>query len=661
MAVINDKELNAYRDLVKPPDRFEDGFGWKTLLGSTFVAVVMLPAAMFMSLSIGENIGPAAKWVTVLLFLEMAKRARTGLKNSEVFVLFAIVGTLISGPMQELFFRQFLVQSEAARSFGLSDAFPSWYAPTQAEVLDRRTFMTWEWLGPIALLFVSTVVQRLDSLVLGYGLFRLTSDIEKLPFPLAPMGAAGVMALSEDQSGTEGWRWRVFSIGAAFGLVLMFLYAAVPVISTAIGFTEPFRIFPIPWLDTTSNTEGFLRATATGLSFDPTHFFLGMALPFFGVLGAFIGVVITLIANPILHAHGFLPSWTPGMKTVQVLFSNSMDFYLSFGIGLSAAIALIGIWQCIKAFRTTRQPSMDRAAAIAKQVEVGGSGRGDIRTWLVVATYVLSSVFYIVLCGFLLDWDFKGSALLWVLIFFAFVYTPLVSYVTARLEGLAGQAVDLPFVREAAFILSGYKGIEVWLLPIPMHNYGAHDTVQYRTAELVGCSFRSIWKLTAVSIPLIFVLSLLYGSFIWSLNPIPSPVYPYAQEIWDLQAKNRCLVMSSTVSGYSPFLESLHWEYIVAGGGLGLIVYSGLAALGLPLLLIYGVVKGLNQSIPQSLVTEMAGALFGRYVMARRFGEDRWRQYAPVLFAGFSCGGGLIMMFAAGTKFLSASVFQLTY
>jgi hypothetical protein len=196
---------------------------------------------------------------------------------------------------------------------------------------------------------------------------------------------------------------------------------------------------------------------------------------------------------------------------------------------------------------------------------------------------------------------------------------------------------------------------------VPMHNCGAHDTVQYRTAELIGCSFRSIWKLTAVSIPLIFILSIVYGNFIWSLGPIPSPIYPYAQEIWELNAMNRCLVFSSTTAGYSPFLEALRLDYIVAGSGLALATYGGLSALGLPVLFVYGMVKGLGQSIPQSLIAEFLGALFGRYVMAPRFGHDRWRQYAPVLFAGFSCGGGLIMMLAAGAKFLSASVFQLSY
>ena len=94
---------------------------------------------------------------------------------------------------------------------------------------------------------------------------------------------------------------------------------------------------------------------------------------------------------------------------------------------------------------------------------------------------------------------------------------------------------------------------------------------------------------------------------------------------------------------------------------LGLITYMGLAAFGLPVLLLYGTVKGLGQSMPQMVVTQMIGALFGRYVMAKKFGPDRWRQYSVVLFAGFSCGVGLVMMFATGIKFLSSSVFQLVY
>ena len=81
----------------------------------------------------------------------------------------------------------------------------------------------------------------------------------------------------------------------------------------------------------------------------------------------------------------------------------------------------------------------------------------------------------------------------------------LLSYVTARLEGVAGQVIALPMVKEVSFILSGYKGIDIWLVPLPFYNNYGTDVVGYRVAELVGCSFRSIWKMTAVTLPLVFV------------------------------------------------------------------------------------------------------------------------------------------------------------
>lgn len=657
--LLGDRELNAYRDLVRAPGTFEEAFGWRAILGALFVGVVMLPASMYMGIALGgDTIGEAAKWVTVILFIEMAKRARSALRPAEIFILFAMVGTLVGSPLQGFFWRQFFVQSEAARGFGLSDQFPAWYAPSDPAVLDQRSFLMWEWALPLALLFIGQVISRIDSLVLGYGLFRIASDVEKLPFPIAPLNAAGVQALSENQGGKDGWRWRCFSIGAALGLVLTFLVVGLPIFSTALGMREPLMLVPFPWLDTSSQTETLFPATATGISFDMGNFFLGMALPFFGVLGAFIALVITCIANPLLLKAGILHSWKPGMSTVDIMFKNSVDFYLSFGIGLGLAVAAIGLWQCIATLRAGRQPSFDAAAASAVQVKL--KGRGDIRTVTVIATYLLSSGFYIVLCGWLLDWNFRGSALLWVLLFFALIYTPFVSYVTARLEGLAGQALDLPYIREAAFIFSGFKGIEVWLLPIPMGNYG-HDVVNYRVAELVGCSFRSIWKLALFSTPLVFVLSVLYAQFIWALGPIPGPQYPYAQQLWELFARNECFKMSSTVSGFSPFMESINVGYIAAGGAVGLASYAGLASFGLPVLLLYGVVKGLGGSMPQFLLTQFAGALFGRYVMARRFGDQRWREYAVVLYAGYACGAGLLMMLATGVRFLSAAVFQLSY
>ena len=665
--ILRDKELSQYRDLVKPPGYFEDGFTWRTLMGTLFVALVMLPASMYMHLMIGEvSLAPAAQWVTVILFLEMAKRARSFLKPAEILILQAMIVIFVGqSPIEGFFWKQYIVQSDAARSFGLDNAFPDWFAPTSQEVLDSRDFFRMEWFIPLALLLVTMVVGRIDSLILGYGLFRVSSDIEKLPFPMAPIQAAGILALSDNSMGRDGWRWRCFSIASAIGMLFAVVYVAVPTITSTL-LKEPFQILPIPWLDTTTDTEKVLPATATGISFDMANFFAGMAFPFFAVLGSFVGLVVTLVANPILHDNGLLETWKPGMSTVQTMFANNVDFYLSFGIGLSLAVALIGFYQIFATIRARSKPGFDTVAE-AKPLKVKGVTRGDVKAPIVIFTYLLSSIFYILLSGWLLDWnwygdgDGSGFGLFWVLIFFAVIYVPFISYVTARLEGLVGQVLAIPFIKEAAFIMSGYKGLYIWLLPIPLtHNYGV-DTVQYRVAELVGCSFRSIWKMNFITLPVVFVFSMVYGQFIWSLAPIPSAQYPYAMEMWDFHARNQCLVWSSTNTGYSPFMDAIKPGVIAVGTGLGVVTYMTMAAFGWPVMLLYGTVKGLGQTMPQFLITQMAGAMFGRYVMAPKFGADRWREYSVVLFAGFGCGMGLVMMFATGIRFLASSVYQLAY
>jgi hypothetical protein len=658
--LLQDEELNSYRDLVQAPGYFEEGFTWRAILGTLFVALVMLPAAMYMHLMIGGGIGPAAQWVTVILFLEMAKRARSFLRPAEIYILFGLIGVIVGhSPAEGFFWRQYLVQSDAVQSFGLTDQFPSWYAPSNPAVLDQRTFFHAAWVIPLLILFLQQVVDRLDSMVLGYGLFRIASDVERLPFPMATMGASGILAVTEDATDRQGWRWRCFSLASAMGMVFGFIYVGIPTITSTFMDT-PFQILPIPWLETSPLTEKWFPATATGFCFDAGNFFVGMALPFFAVVGAFVGMIITLILNPYLYDWGILKTWQPGETTVQILFENNLDFYLSFGIGISLTIFILGVYQIIQGLRMKKVTILDGAPKTMQAAPTRGVRRGDIRPVFIIGMYLFSSTFYILLCGILLDWRFSGHYFLVVLLFFALVYIPLISYVTARLEGLAGQVLALPMIREIAFILSRYKGIEIWLLPVPLTaNYGV-ATVNYRIAELVGCSFRSYWK-TIVVVPVIFLCSLIYGNFIWSLDPIPSAPYPFAMEMWDLHARNQLLTISATNDGFSPFMFALRWQHITLGAVAGLGTYMLLAFFGLPILLLYGTVKGLGQSTPQMLITQFAGALFGRFVMETRFGTKRWRQYTLVLSAGFSCGTGLMMMLATGVKFLKSAVFHAPF
>jgi hypothetical protein len=223
---------------------------------------------------------------------------------------------------------------------------------------------------------------------------------------------------------------------------------------------------------------------------------------------------------------------------------------------------------------------------------------------------VFSTLAYVGLCVWLVPtfpWIFFLG--------YGFVYTPIVSYITARMEGIAGQFVSLPLVREASFIAGarffGYQGIEIWYAPIPIHNYG-EATVHFRQIELTGTSIRGIIKAEIVVFPVVMIASLLFSQFIWRLAPIPSSNYPYAQELWHLQALNTLLMQTSTLEGNALFYQALNGAYVTAGIGWGDRLYPA-ESVRIARLLIYGVVRGLGQSTPHGLILEVIGAFWDAF------------------------------------------------
>jgi len=649
-----DRELALFRNLMEVPDVFEEGFSWSSLLAGFFVGLIMVPGSIYMGLLAGQGIGPAASWVTVILFLEMAKRAHRSLRQAQIFTLFYIAGAAVAVPFQGLLFSQFFVQSQAAIGQGMVDQIPIWYAPTDPKILATRDFFQKAWMPAIGLILFQNLMSRLDNAILGYGLFKVASDIEKLPFPMAPIGAQGLMALADDlavkKSAATSWRWRAFSIGGAIGLLFGFLYLGLPTLSSAL-LGKTISMFPIPFADWTGRTQDILPAVATGLSFDLGQFILGMVMPFWAIVGAASGLLIMMILNPLLYRHNVLVSWRPGDGTVETLFKNTVDFFFSFGIGISLAIAVIGILAIIASTRKRKT-----AAAQGPRIS-GAASRGDISLKLVCLVYVASTILYILVCGYLIDWH-KGVMI--VLVIYGALYTPIISYVTARLEGMVGQALSIPLVREAGLILSGYQGIAVWFIPMPLHNYGV-QTVFYRQAELTGTRFTSIWKSEALIVPFVILCGIFFAQFIWSLAPIPSENYPFTVAMWELQARNQALLYSATTGGYSQFKEAFNPIYIGIGLSTGMVIFFILKLVSAPIFLLYGLVQGLNQSMPHSLVPQFLGCLLGRFYFQRKFGEKLWRQYIPVISAGFFCGMGLITVFCIGIMFLSKSVFKMPF
>jgi len=397
----------------------------------------------------------------------------------------------------------------------------------------------------------------------------------------------------------------------------------------------------------------------TGIVIDLGLILLGFVIPFWAVVGAALSALITFVLNPILYHSGVLTTWQPGMDTVNTLVSNNVDFYFSLGIGMALGLALVSIVQTIRqvriSLRESKQDAAERGVTGRRQKRTIGeppAGRGDWPAWLCLAGYAISAGATVALCKWLVP-----SFSVFFLVMFAFFYTPLVSYLNAPNSGIAGQHVDIPFVREAFILLSGVRGAEAWLAPLPIENYGG-VAQEMRTFELTGTRLTSQVKAWLLTTPLVFLLSLLFWSFLWHDGPIPSDLFPYAQKMWDLQARNQMILWTATTG--EPGVETLfdqswHPTYVAGGAAFTILLFVGLSAANLPTMLVYGLVRGLGQ-VPHGLLLEFAGAIFARAYLHRRFGRKLFQQMAPVLLAGYLSDVGLIAMFAVAFRLIGAGI-----
>lgn len=666
-----DEELALYRDLVDVPTTFENGFTWTSVFGALFCGLLMFPGAIYLGLLSGLGMSAAATWVTVIVFSEITRRALKAMTKQEMVILLMVAGAMIGGsavipggPFGQLIWRQFLVTSDAVKDAGLYGQFPSWYAPSpDSTAITERSFLHSDWTVPIALLLFMTVIGFVKHWTLGYALFRLTSDVEKLPFPMAPVGAQGCTALCEGEKGERTWRWTTFSIGTVLGLSFGVIHVGVPAITSAF-LEKPIMIIPIPWFELTTVTQSFLPATATGIIFDLGLILLGFVIPFWAVVGAAFSVVLTFILNPILYHAGVLTTWRPGMDTINTTISNQIDFYFSANIGIALGIAACSFFQTIKQLRVSiremREKNREHAASGEEKESIWTppKGRGDWPLSWCFAGYFVAATAMITLCKILVP----GFPLFF-LILFAFFYTPLSSYLDARINGIAGQHVTIPFVREAFILLSGAKGVTPWIAPIPIENYGAMPG-GLRVLELTGTKFTSKIKAWCLTTPLVFILSFVFWSFLWQDAPIPSDLYPYAQKIWDLRAKSTMIMWTATTGSEGTvtlFDRSFHPEFLGVGFAFSTIMFTVLSIMKWPTMLIYGMARGLGEGLPHGLLLELAGALIARGYFHKKFGKKRFLQIAPILLAGYFVGTGLIGMAAVAIRLITSAISQAPF
>ncbi|MEX2387525.1 MAG: hypothetical protein WD534_06570, partial [Phycisphaeraceae bacterium] len=134
----------------------------------------------------------------------------------------------------------------------------------------------------------------------------------------------------------------------------------------------------------------------------------------------------------------------------------------------------------------------------------------------------------------------------------------------------------------------------------------------------------------------------------------------YAQEWWEVTAAQQSIVFSSTLGGFTEFEQAFNASYILWGLVIGGVTFATFSWIGAPIFLVYGIVRGLGQTLPFAIIPQFLGALIGRYYFQKKLGL-MWRQYIPVVAAGFACGMGLIATLGIGFTFLAKAVFELPY
>jgi hypothetical protein len=127
------------------------------------------------------------------------------------------------------------------------------------------------------------------------------------------------------------------------------------------------------------------------------------------------------------------------------------------------------------------------------------------------------------------------------------------------------------------------------------------------------------------------------------------------QKFWPMHAQMKALWASAMQEGQSLLLDALKPGVILGAFALATSAFAGFAALGISAQYLYGAIGAVN-GYPHTAVMIFIGACVGRYVLAKKFGRERWQNFAPILAVGFGAGMGLVGMLAIAVNFLWAAI-----
>jgi len=640
------------------------GFTWRVVLAIVYGVLVFEPAAIWLNLVAGLSpwtIVNAAEYTTLLLFTTIAVIMGAKLTRQEAFILFSNVGTTVSESLFGINFilAWYIATSELARSFGLHGLIPEWYAPSTPDI--PRTLFQAVFVPPLMVAIASALLTKGMDLSLAYVLYRLYYVEEKLPFPGARVWAESSIVLAEKSV----WRdkARLMTVVAVFS-------ALYSILLYGIWFTTGVQLLPVPWADATRSLEAMgLRGASLGFSLDLLLIATGLIIPWKVNLSMLVGGILAfLVIAPIAVEQKWFTLWRPGMNLGEVFQYSLVQLFVGPLIGLSLAAGLVPIiinWKSV--VRVFKPPRVHTGEQSYSEPRVLGVPLTRFSILVYVASAIGLSVLAYTLI-YMIEPAYATPQLLLILIALNLGFSTLFQIANTRAIGEAAVGINIPYVREGAFLASGYRGVAAWFAPIYVYGGASGWTAVYVACDWTNARKSDYLKAYFVAFPLTFLLGYVYADIFWRIAPIPSSTYPATAVFWPISAL-WALIWPAWSSGKlggggSELTQALlkqfeNWPTTIL---LPLVLGSGVAAatrvLNAPFELI-GFTIGVSQPIAYT-TSIFIGGLAAR-ILEKKKGREWFNEYIAVIAAGLGLGEGLIISISVAISLIMKSLWLYIY
>jgi len=625
-------------------EELKSGLTPVSMLAIIYASVIMTPVLIYMYLVTGLP-DPARfipVFVSLLLFTEVGRFTGRFITTQEAYIIYFMTEIVAFDALYwiRLLYAVYYQQAPYTIMFGIADKIPWWAAPSiNSWAVQARTFFSWDWAVPIIIVLLGTIAGLLIDIGLSFILIQLYIEIEKLPFPIAPIDAQAITTLTE----RTPEKMVVFTFAGVLSFIYEFLVYGFPRLTEAlIGVS--ISTIPYPWIDLTPYTATILPGALMGIATDISTFAVGWVIPWNSLIWILIGSVLFYIIGNTLALQladvtniemfkKWKADWSPVAKIGWLWQRSVYDLWASPSIGLTLAVGLYSLIISAKYIKSALS-SLQHLTAVSKE-------KGYLRLEYVLGMIGAGSLIGMLISIYLYPRLWFVWAILWTIVPF------IQGVLLGRSYGEVGLGVAIPYVKEAFMLAFTRPGeVDPWMVPAKVSTGAGIITHRIKVALLTKTKPIDYFKAYALTLPLVIFFSFIYLQVFWQMAPIPSAFYPWTAITWPLQSISFSLWVTRSIEIFKPDL--------ILGSTAILLTISLIARkLGLPFSPI-GFVAGANL-VPPFAFNYFVGGVLGKLI-ERKYGKEAWEKYRSVILAGIFCGIGLALAFSVAIAIITKSI-----